>query len=224
MITMADGSKRAVENLRKGDMVMSYDHVNGKITSNEVIIVVKTAADSYYKNTFVFDDGTELVTINEHGIFDLNLRKYVNIDHENAEEFIGHKFVAVNAKGRITTKKLVAVETVVESGYKYDIVTDQTLNYVAEDTLSVTHVLVDVINSFDFNRNMRYNRKKMQNDIEKYGLYTYDEWEEYCDISVFEQYNIPVMKVGISKGLYTKEYIVGLINTYVLDESVQIID
>ena len=111
-----------------------------------------------------------------------------------------------------------------ESGFKYDIVTDQTLNYVAEDTLSVTHVLVDVINSFDFNRKMRYNQKKMRKDIEKYGLYAYDEWAEYCDISVFEQYNIPVMKVGISKGLYTKEYIIGLINTYVLNESVQIID
>ena len=90
--------------------------------------------------------------------------------------------------------------------------------------MSVTHVLVDVINSFEFNGNMLYDQEKMLADIERYGLYTYDEWAEYCDISVFEQYNIPVMKVGISKGLYTKEYIIGLINTYVLDDSVQIVD
>ena len=224
MITLADGSKRAVEDLRKGDSVMSYDHLTGKVTSSDVIIVVKTAADSYYKNTFVFDDGTELVTINEHGIYDLTLRKYVNIDHENGAEFIGHKFAAIDSNGKVSKKKLVAVETVVESGYKYDIVTDETLNYVAEDTLSVTHVLVDVINSFDFTFGMRYSKLKMKADIEKYGLYTYDEWAEHCDISVFEEYNIPVMKVGISKGLYTKDYIIGLINTYVLDESVQIIE
>ena len=70
---------------------------------------------------------------------------------------------------------------------------------------------------------MKYDKEKMYSDIETYGLYSYDEWADYCDISVFEEYNIPVMKVGISKGMYSKEYIIDLINTYVLDESVQII-
>ena len=224
LITLADGTKKAVENLRKGDMVMAFDHLTGQIVYKNVIIVVKTYSDAYYKNTFKFDDGTELVTINEHGIFDLDLNKYVNIDHLNYNSYIGHNFVSVDANGKLGVKKLVGVNSVCESGYKYDIVTNGTLNYVAEDTLSVTHVLVDVINSFDFGDNLIYDQEKMLADIEFYGLYDYAEWEEYCDISVFEQYNIPVMKVGISKGLYTKEYIIGLINTYVLDESVQIID
>ena len=224
MITLADGSKKAVEDLRKGDLVMSYDHLTGEIVYRDVIIVVRTQSDLYYKNTFVFDDGTELVTINEHGIYDLDLNKYVNIDHENYADYLGHRFVSVDTNGNIGVKTLVDVTTVCESGYKYDIVTNGTLNYVAEDTLSVTHVLVDVINSFDFDENMMYDQAKMLADIETYGLYDFSEWEEYCDYSVFEQYNIPVMKVGISKGLYTKEYIIGLINTYVLDDSVQIID
>ncbi len=223
-ITLADGSKRAVEDLRKGDQVMSFDHVKGELTSSDVIIVVRTSSDSYYKNTFVFDDETKLATINEHGIYDLDLKKYVNIDHENYSEFIGHNFISVDTKGNIGTKKLVNVICEEGSGYKYDIVTNETLNYVVEDTLSVTHVLVDIINTFDFTAGMVYDEAKMYSDIETYGLYDYDEWDEYCDISVFEQYNIPVMKVGVSKGLYTKDYIIGLINTYVLDDSVQIID
>ena len=223
MITLSDGSKKAIEDLRKGDSVMSYDHLSGKVTNNDVIIVVKTQSD-FYKNTFVFDNGTELVTINEHGIYDLNLQKYVNIDHENFAEYVGHSFVSIAPDGKLGTKKLVNVVSEWTSGYKYDIVANQTLNYVAEDTLSVTHVLVDIINSFEFDENMLYDQVKMQEDIEKYGLYSYDEWAEYCDISVYEQYNIPVMKIGVSKGLYTKEYIISLINTYVLDESVQIID
>ena len=224
LITLADGSKRAVEDMRKGDRVLSFDHLTGKLTTSEVIIVVRTESDFYYKNTFVFNDGTVLDTINEHGIYDLDLNKYVNIDHANAAEFIGHRFVSVDSNGKLGVKTLVDVITEEGSGYKYDIVTDQTLNYVAEDTLSVTHVLVDVINSFDFGEDLKYDAAKMQADIETYGLYAYDEWADYCDISVYEQYNIPVMKVGISKGLYTKEYIIGLINTYVLDESTQIID
>ena len=223
LITLADGTKKAVEDLRKGNMVMAFDHLTGKIVYSRVIIVVKTQS-AYYKNTFVFDDGTKLVTINEHGIFDLNLNKYVNISHENFNEFIGHDFVAIDTQDNISTKKLVNVISVYEnSGYKYDIVSDGTLNYVAEDTLSVTHVLVDVINTFDFGDNLVYDSAKMQADIEFYGLYDYDEWEEYCDISVFDEYNIPVMKVGIEKGLYTKEYIIGLINKFVLNENNQIV-
>ena len=223
LITLADGSKRAVEDLRKGDRVLSFDHVTGEITCRDVIIVVRTAQENYRRNTFVFDDGTALATINEHGIFDLDINAYVNIDHRNYGRFIGHRFVSVDSSGKLGVKTLVAVDTEIASGYKYDIVTEGTLNYVAEDTLSVTHVLVGVINTFDFGTDLVYDRDKMQEDIATYGLYTYDEWAQYCDISVFEQYNIPVMKVGISKGLYTREYIIGLINTYVLDENVQII-
>lgn len=224
MITLADGTKKAVEDLRKGDMVMAFDHLTGEIVYKDVIIVIKIYSENNYINTFVFDDGTELRTINEHGIFDLDVNKYVNIDHSNYEQYIGHRFVSIDSNGNIGVKKLVNVISNCDSCYKYDIVTNSTLNYVAEDTLSVTHVLVDVINSFDFGSDLKYDAEKMQSDIETYGLYTYEEWEEYCDISVFEQYQIAVMKVGISKGLYTKEYIIGLINTYVLNDDVQIID
>ena len=224
LITLADGSKKAVEDLRQGDLVMAFDHLTGQIVYKDVIIVVKTYSDIYYKNTFIFDDGTELVTINEHGIFDLDLNKYVNIDHLNYEQYTGHRFVSVDTNGNLGVKTLVDVTTVCESGYKYDIVTNGTLNYVAEDTLSVTHVLVDIINTFDFGEDLTYDYEKMMADIELYGLYTYDEWEEYCDISVFDEYNIPIMHIGVCKGLYTKEYIISLINTYVLDDSVQIID
>lgn len=221
LITLADGTKRAVQDIRKGDFVMSFDHLTGKLTTNRVIIVVRTASD-FYKNIFVFDDGTELATINEHGIFDLNLNKYVNIDHLNYQDYIGHNFVSIDSKGNIGTKKLINVISTYESGYKYDIVTNETLNYVAEDTLSVTHVLVDIINTFEFGEDLKFDAEKMQTDIEKYGLYTYDEWAEYCDISVFEEYNIPIMKIGVLKGLYTQEYIIYLINTFVLNDDVQI--
>ena len=221
LITLADGTKKAVEDLRQGDMVMAFDHLTGVITTSKVIIVVRTASD-FYKNTFVFDDGTRLATINEHGIYDLDLNKYVNISHENYHEFLGHRFVSVDVNGNLGVKTLIDVECVYETGYKYDIVSEQTLNYVAEDTLSVTHVLVDIINTFEFNENMIYDQEKMMADIEKYGLYTYDEWEEHCDISVFDEYNIPIMKIGVEKGLYTEEYIIYLINRFVLNDDAQI--
>lgn len=223
MITLADGSKKAVEDIRKGDVVMAVDHLTGQVVCRDVIIVIKTYSELYHKNTFVFDDGSRLSTINEHGIFDLDINKYVNIDHENYEQYIGHRFLSIDSDGNMGTKILVDVVSVCESGYKYDIVTNGTFDYVAEDTLSVTHVLVDMINTFDFGENLIYDQEKMLMDIERYGLYTYDdEWRGYCDLTVFEQYNGAITKVGIAKGLYTLDYVLGLINGYVLNDDVQI--
>ena len=224
MITMADGSKKAVENLRKGDVVMSFDHVSGEVVYNDVLLVGKTYADLYYKSTFLFDDGTELVTINGHGIFDLDFNQYVNIDGENYQDYLGHRFVSVDVNGNVGVKTLVDVNTVCESGYKYDVVTNGTYNYVSEDTLSVSHEIVDIINAFEFGDGLKYDAEKMQADIEKYGLYTYEEFAEYCDRSVFEAYNMAMMKVGEGKGYYTKEHIVYLLTEIALNDNVQIVE
>ena len=185
MITLADGSKKAVEDLRKGDVVMAFDHLTGKVVYRTINIVGKTYADSFYKNVFVFDDGTELTAINEHGIYDLDLNMYVNIGELNYHEYIGHRFVSIDACGNIGVKCLVDVVTTVESGYKYDIVTNETLNYVVEDTLSVSHELVTIMNSFAFDDNMVYDAEAMNADIAEYGLYTYEDFAQYCEREVF---------------------------------------
>ena len=223
MITMADGSKKAVENIRRGDLVMAFDHVTGKVVYKEVALVGRTYANEYYKSVFVFDDGTKLNAINEHGIYDLDLNCYVNIGHDNYQDYVGHRFVSVDSNGNVGVKRLVDVVSTVESGYKYDIVTNETLTYVVEDTLSVSHEIVMIMNSFAFGGNMTYDAEAMQSDIEKYGLYTYEDFAEYCDRETFEKYNMAIMKVGAGKGLYTYKHIVYLLTEIALNDSVQII-
>ena len=224
MITMADGSKKAVEDIRRGDMVMAFDHVTGKVVYKEVVLVGKTYADVYYRNVLVFDDGTELNAINEHGIYDLDLNQYVNIGHENYLDYIGHRFVSIDSNGNIGVKRLVDVVTTVEAGYKYDIVTNETLTYVVEDTLSVSHEIVMIMNSFVFGDNMTYDAEAMQADIDEYGLYTYEDFAEYCDRETFEKYNMAIMKVCVGKGICTYEHIVYLLTEIALNDEVQIID
>lgn len=223
LITLADGTKKAVEDLRIGDLVMSLNHLTGLIEYNEVIIVVRTY-DIVNKTTLYFNDGTSLGTINGHGLFDVGLNKYVEITHNNVDEYVGHNFVSIDINGNITTKILTGYKYEKCYEYKYDIVTHNTLNYVAEDMLSVTHVLVSIINTFDFADGLVYDQKSMAEEIEKYGLYDYSEWEWIIDEKGFIDYNIPIMKIGVCKGLYTKEYIEYLIRTYVLNKDVQITD
>lgn len=55
---------------------------------------------------------------------------------------------------------------------------------------------------------MKINIEKMNKDIEKYGLFTYDEWDEYLSYEQFIAFNVKYLKVSIGKGLVTKEEII----------------
>ena len=80
------------------------------------------------------------------------------------------------------------------------------------------------MNSFAFDDNMVYDAEAMNSDIAEYGLYTYEDFAQYCEREVFEQYNMAMMKVGVGKGLYTYEHLVYLLTEIALNDDVQITD
>ena len=57
--------------------------------------------------------------------------------------------------------------------------------------------------------------EKMLADIEKYGLYTYEDFAEHFSYEIFE-YCIPVkyLKVAVGKGMITYEELLELFNKY----------
>ena len=61
---------------------------------------------------------------------------------------------------------------------------------------------------------MKYDEALMAEDIETYGLYTYEDFDEYVSIEVFNAFPFKYYKVAIGKGLYTYEQLLGLIQLY----------
>ena len=60
-----------------------------------------------------------------------------------------------------------------------------------------------------------YDQEKMQADIEKYGLYTYEDFAEYVTYEQFVAFNGAYLKVAVGKGLITWEEILELIRAFV---------
>ena len=54
----------------------------------------------------------------------------------------------------------------------------------------------------------------MAADIEKYGLFTYDDWKDYATEEQFAAFNGEYLKVAIGKGLVTVEELIGYINRF----------
>ena len=61
---------------------------------------------------------------------------------------------------------------------------------------------------------MKFDEEKMQADIEKYGLYTYEDFDHVLTYEQFVAFNVQYFKIAVGKGEYTYEGILALIDTY----------
>ena len=67
--------------------------------------------------------------------------------------------------------------------------------------------------------NFHYDEESMMRDIEKYGLYTYEEWSHLLTKEQFDMFNGQFIKVAVGKGYYTEEYIIEIITRYITPEN-----
>ena len=213
MIRMADGSTKAIEDLEVGDMVLAFNHLTVEYEPTRVWMTPHTELGSklYRVTTLTFSDGSALKIAGEHGLFDRTLGKYVFINERNYEDYLGHEFsaISVTASG-VADKKvtLVSVSEKSEITRIYSPVTENQLNIVAEDLLTVTSMMGygdAVMNLFDYDPDMGYNKAAMAADIDKYGVYGYDDFADLLPQEVFYKVPLEVMKVAVGKGLISYE-------------------
>lgn len=217
-ILLPNGQTAPIESLSVGDSVMAFDHTNGTCVETKI-------AYSYYANATVkiiklnFTDGVSIELLNTgHGLFDLTLDKYVLITPDNANQYVGHTFAYLTvAEGQIVPSKVVLescliTESLVE---RYDIVTENKLNHIANGLLACSDVLVGISNMFEFDK-LLCDKAKAEEDIAKYGLYSYDEWAEHVSKEDFDTFNGAYFKIAVEKGLLTIEelfLLIGFIKT-----------
>ena len=177
-------------------------------------------ANEYRVISLEFDDGTMQRVIVDHGFFDVEDNKFVYIDEENVASYVGHQFVKVGENETYESVELIGYEITVENVSYHTIQTAIYNNCIAEDMFTLTSPpeMLDNDEWFDYfeiGDNMKYDEEKMQADIEKYGLYTYEDFAEYVTYEQFIAFNGPYLKVLVGRGVVTYEQILNLISTYV---------
>ncbi len=214
MIALANGCSVAVENLHVGDKILSFDHNSGTYVESEIVYMYYAYGEVKAIN-LSFSDNVNIKFLNTgHGLFDLTLNRYVLITAENVGEYVGHAFSHATYRAGEWISDVVWLKSYtisIELTERYDIVTDKTLNHVAEGLLACSDTLVPVCNTFEFGDDMKYDFVQMQKDIETYGLFTYEEWADYVTREEFERYNGAYFKIALGKGLLTLEDIFALI-------------
>ncbi len=212
MITLADGSQTAVENLTGDEMLLVWNLYTGSYDVAPILFIDSDPARLYKVINLSFSDGTAVKVISEHGFWDYDLNKYVYLDAD-AEKYIGHWFN--KGDGRV---QLIGIEIKEEYTSAWSPVTYGHLCYFVNGMLSMPGGIDGLFNIFEVDpETMKYDEALMQSDIEQYGLFTYEEFTGYFEMSeaAFEAIGGKYFKVAIGKGLTTMEQLASLYGRYV---------
>ena len=215
LVTMSDGSQKAVENIVPGDSILSFNHETGKYESSKAFIKVNHGYSLYSVMKLNFSDNSELKLIGNHGLFDITLNRYVPITEDNLYEYLGHEFLKYNDNVNINNSvKLISAEIIEEYTESYTIASEQNMNHIINGLVGNITTVDGIYNFFEFDSNFKYNETKMKEGIEKYGLYTYEEFSSYTTEYVFNAINMKYYKISVGKGIMTYEDVLGVLETY----------
>lgn len=217
LVTLADGTQKEIQYITYDDQLLVWNFYTGKYDIAPSSIVMNHGYDWYTITSLTFEDGTTVNTINGHGFFDTSTNEYVIIDCNNVTQYVGHEFVNVDGDGYSTTK-LVSYNIYEEYTESWSILTTEHYNCILENMWTLTPAEVegspDYLMPFEIGEGMKYDEAKMQDDIEMYGLYTYDDFDEYCTYEEFVGFGFDIFKVSVGKGAITFDEILYLISIH----------
>ncbi|MBR1625072.1 MAG: leucine-rich repeat protein [Clostridia bacterium] len=216
LITLADGSQVAVENLTGNENLLVWNMLTGQYDTAPILFIDSDPLSSYEIIKLTFSDNTEVKVIDEHAFFDMTIGEYVFMRND-ASQYIGHYFNKQGINGTYTTVQLINVTVYNETTTAWSPVTYGHLCYYVNGMLSMPGGTEGLINIFDVDTSlMQYDEEQMEEDILTYGLYTYEEFNAIIPLPeyVFDAFNGQYLKVSIGKGLITLDEIAALLERY----------
>lgn len=217
LVLMADGSYKQAGMIRTGDMVMSFNHETGMLEPNVVIgnDDISKPAQVYDVVHLEFSNGMSTDFIDEHGYFDVTLNKYVYLHIDDAKDYVGHEFVAIDEGSIVRRVKLVSVSVVKTFTTLCSPATANNLNIIADGMLSIAGGLIGLFNIFDYDsKTFAFNKEKMQVDILKYGLLTYKDFERFFPEEIYNLLPCKYLGISIGKGLINWDVFEGYVNKW----------
>ncbi len=129
-------------------------------------------------------------------------------------KFINDEFIFLEKTGKLGKTRLLKGNVKVKTVRVYSPVSVYHLNVFTNGFLSITGEIEGWFNYFDCNDSLKFNEEKKKKDIERYGLYEYEDFKDYIRKEIFDLLPIPYLKVSVGKGLTTKENIIKVMKKY----------
>lgn len=220
LITLADGTQKAVEELTGEEELLVWNMFTGEFDSAPILFIDSDPERYYEVVNLYFSDGTTTKVISEHAFWDIDLNKYVFLRND-AAQYIGHWFnkQTVDENGNMINTEVQLINVVVQQEYTtaWSPVTYGHLCYYVNGMLSMPGATTGLINIFEVDaETMTINQEEYLEDVEEYGLFTYEEFNAICPLPeiIFEAFGGQYLKVSLGKGLITWDELETLIARY----------
>lgn len=202
-ILLADGTYKNIEDIKYWDLLKVYDHVNGGMTDVYPIWIEQPGTSNSYVK-IEFDDGNILKVVNHHSLFDVDKRKYVDVEDKNEFGIGSRVYEIIDNKLKIV--KVTNMEIVEEQVKYYNVVSTGYYNIIANNLLT-TDTTSSISNIYGFNDNAIYSENYYKISKEK-GL-------EYKDISFIPHYLYKGLNLRNALSLINKALNTNFLNSFV---------
>ena len=212
LILMGDGTYQAIENLKAGDIIMTWNFHSGNYEAMPISLYWNHGESLYEIINLEFSNGNTIKVILEHGLFSVEENKFVYINASNYNNYIGKQFVAYgeNQSYEYVTLNNAYVTTEITGNYSLRSAFND--NAIAYNMFTLTvEDYSGMLTYFEVGDNMKYDKEKMEADINAYGLYSFEEWSDYFTVEEFYALNGQYFKVLVGKGIVTRDDIMALI-------------
>lgn len=218
LVTLADGSQKRIDEVTYADQLLVWNFFDGKYDVATPAVIFNHGTKDNTVIELGFDDESVIKVVWSHQFFDVDANKFITITDENVKDYVGHKFIKMDGEEKKLVK-LVDYDVRQEKVGSYGIITALHYNAITGGFLTTNFEPVDfgLYNYFEVGENMTFDKEKMEEDIEKYGLYTYADFADYLTPEFFDGYNIKYMKVSVGKGQYTYEGMIDLIKKWLVE-------
>lgn len=216
LITMADGTQKEIQHVTYEDKLLVWDSFEGKYVVVPAALIVNHGFGEYTVIEMNFDDGTTVKAIGAHAFLDAHTNAWELINANNVQEYLGHSFVRADGDG-YTTVKLIDCKVYEENTESYTIVSAEHYNFIAENMFSLTNAFHPFVGGLEFGADWTYDAEMLRQDIETYGLYTYDDFRDYITEEQFVAFSGEFLKISVEKGYLTFESILRLIEEYLYE-------
>ena len=215
-ITLADGSYKNVEDITDKDTLLVWDIVEGGWKKAPVLFVEHDPEEERNVIELEFDNNISLGIIDDHGLFNTTLMKYVYIKTlEDAMQYIGHEFFYRESECYIKKLKLNNATVSRKKITAHSPCTAKHLCVIANDILTMPGNTEPFTNVCDVDPDtLCYDNKQLFNYIETFGLFSEKDFEGILPPSIFFAFQGPLLKIKIAKGETSMEEINKLIERY----------
>lgn len=207
LITLFDGSQKRIDQMTGDEIILVWNHEAGKFEGAKISTFVKHNEIEEYMQIYElqFSNGSILKLIGVHTIYDATINQYILVDPTNIYDYIGHEFV-FNNNMNIEKVVLTEVNTYYEYTRAWNLISHGSMNSFANNILH-SHAYSDAfLNAFDIDsETLKY--VNVQEDIDKYGYSSYDDYKEYLTQYEFDIFNIKNINIALQKRKITEEYI-----------------